>query len=46
MLDLLTSQCDRHGQNVFINENGQIKLIDNLQVMFFILDWWTFTPFE
>lgn len=32
MLDLLTSQCDRHSQNVFINENGAIKLIDNLQV--------------
>lgn len=32
MLDLLTSQCDRHGQNVFINEKGQLKLIDNLQV--------------
>jgi hypothetical protein len=32
MHDLLTSQCDRHAQNVFVNENGQIRLIDNLQV--------------
>ncbi|GAX73008.1 hypothetical protein CEUSTIGMA_g460.t1 [Chlamydomonas eustigma] len=35
MLDLLTSQCDRHAQNVFINENGNIQLIDNLQAMKF-----------
>ena len=32
MHDLLTSQCDRHAQNVFINDDGQIRLIDNLQV--------------
>ena len=32
MHDLLTSQCDRHAQNVFVNEHGQIRLIDNLQV--------------
>ncbi len=29
--DLLSSQCDRHAQNVFITEQGEIKLIDNLQ---------------
>ena len=22
-------QCDRHAQNIFVNEAGQIKLIDN-----------------
>ena len=32
MHDLLTSQCDRHAQNVFVNKHGQIRLIDNLQV--------------
>ncbi|KAG1679849.1 hypothetical protein FOA52_012763 [Chlamydomonas sp. UWO 241] len=35
MLDLLTSQCDRHGQNIFVDEHGQITLIDNLQAMRF-----------
>ena len=30
--DLITSQCDRHAQNVFIDEQGDIKLIDNLNV--------------
>lgn len=30
--DLLSSQCDRHAQNVFITEQGEVKLIDNLQV--------------
>mmetsp|Transcript_5477 Transcript_5477/g.12120 ORF Transcript_5477/g.12120 Transcript_5477/m.12120 type:complete len:525 (+) Transcript_5477:133-1707(+) len=29
IFDLLTSQCDRHAQNIFINEQGQIRLIDN-----------------
>lgn len=29
IFDLLTSQCDRHAQNIFVNERGQIKLIDN-----------------
>lgn len=29
IFDLLTSQCDRHAQNVFIDERGNIKLIDN-----------------
>uniref|UniRef100_A0A7S0RET0 PI3K/PI4K catalytic domain-containing protein n=1 Tax=Chlamydomonas leiostraca TaxID=1034604 RepID=A0A7S0RET0_9CHLO len=29
IFDLLTSQCDRHAQNIFINEDGQLKLIDN-----------------
>ncbi|KAG1662707.1 hypothetical protein FOA52_014572 [Chlamydomonas sp. UWO 241] len=27
--DLLTSQCDRHAQNVFMDEGGQLTLIDN-----------------
>ncbi len=35
LYDLLTSQCDRHSQNVFITESGQIKLIDNLQALQF-----------
>eukprot|EP00798_Chlamydomonas_sp_ICE-L_P002984 gene2984-12992_t len=35
LMDLLTSQCDRHGENVFINEQGNIKVIDNLQAMKF-----------
>jgi hypothetical protein len=26
--DLLTMQCDRHGQNVFIDEHGSLTLID------------------
>ncbi|KAG1664283.1 hypothetical protein FOA52_009786 [Chlamydomonas sp. UWO 241] len=29
MLDLLTSQCDRHSGNVFIDEAGRVTLIDN-----------------
>ena len=29
IFDLLTSQCDRHAQNLFIAEDGGIKLIDN-----------------
>jgi len=29
MFDLLTSQCDRHAQNIFIAEDGGIMLIDN-----------------
>jgi hypothetical protein len=32
LFDLLSSQCDRHGQNVFVNEAGKITLIDNLVV--------------
>ncbi|CAD7698412.1 unnamed protein product [Ostreobium quekettii] len=32
ILDLLTSQCDRHPQNVFVNEDGDVTLIDNDQV--------------
>lgn len=26
--DLLTMQCDRHGQNVYLDESGQLTLID------------------
>ncbi len=33
--DLLSSQCDRHSQNVFLNSDGNIKLIDNLQALQF-----------
>ena len=29
IFDLLTSQCDRHSQNIFIDEGGQLTLIDN-----------------
>eukprot|EP00798_Chlamydomonas_sp_ICE-L_P002980 gene2980-12990_t len=34
LMDLLTTQCDRHSQNVFINEHGNIKVIDNPQIFF------------
>jgi len=33
--DLLIAQCDRHAQNVFIDEHGAIKLIDNLNSLKF-----------
>eukprot|EP00798_Chlamydomonas_sp_ICE-L_P023697 gene23697-9238_t len=33
LMDLLTSQCYRHPQNVFVNEQGNIKVIDNLQAL-------------
>ncbi|GMH39567.1 hypothetical protein BSKO_07465 [Bryopsis sp. KO-2023] len=29
LFDLLTSQCDRHSQNIFIDGSGQLTLIDN-----------------
>ncbi|EFJ50201.1 hypothetical protein VOLCADRAFT_89086 [Volvox carteri f. nagariensis] len=29
IFDLLTSQCDRHAQNLLIQEDGNFKLIDN-----------------
>ncbi|KAG2497271.1 hypothetical protein HYH03_004855 [Edaphochlamys debaryana] len=29
IFDLLTSQCDRHAQNIFMQADGNIKLIDN-----------------
>ncbi|GIL79180.1 hypothetical protein Vretimale_16715 [Volvox reticuliferus] len=29
IFDLLTSQCDRHAQNLFLQEDGNLKLIDN-----------------
>ncbi|KAG2488690.1 hypothetical protein HYH03_012691 [Edaphochlamys debaryana] len=29
ILDLLTAQCDRHGENVFITASGQVQFIDN-----------------
>ncbi|KAG2485806.1 hypothetical protein HYH03_015517 [Edaphochlamys debaryana] len=29
IFDLLTSQCDRHAQNIFIQEDGNIRLIDH-----------------
>ncbi|KAG2488705.1 hypothetical protein HYH03_012705 [Edaphochlamys debaryana] len=33
LYDLLTGQCDRHGGNVFVQEDGSITLIDNDQSM-------------
>eukprot|EP00798_Chlamydomonas_sp_ICE-L_P026265 gene26265-17367_t len=39
LMDLLTTQCDRHSQNVFIDEHGNIKVIDNLQAMHFSGTW-------
>jgi hypothetical protein len=29
IFDLLFSQCDRHGQNLFLLPNGSISLISN-----------------
>jgi hypothetical protein len=29
IFDLLTSQCDRHAQNLFLQEDGNLQLIDN-----------------
>ncbi|MEW5319050.1 MAG: hypothetical protein WDW38_010226 [Sanguina aurantia] len=37
--DLLTSQCDRHSQNVYVEENGNFKLIDNLHALHFLWRW-------
>ena len=32
IFDLLFSQCDRHGQNVYLKPDGSLVLIDNDQV--------------
>ena len=32
IFDLLFSQCDRHQQNIFFTEDGNMKIIDNDQV--------------
>ncbi len=32
IFDLLFSQCDRHQQNIFLEETGKVWLIDNDQV--------------
>eukprot|EP00955_Chlamydomonas_euryale_P078200 363107-Chlamydomonas_euryale.AAC.3 len=32
VFDLLFSQCDRHQQNIFMTESGQLRFIDNDQV--------------
>eukprot|EP00798_Chlamydomonas_sp_ICE-L_P022695 gene22695-29850_t len=29
MMDLLTAQCDRHSENIFIDERGQLQFIDS-----------------
>lgn len=29
IFDLLTGQCDRHAQNIFLSEDGRLRLIDN-----------------
>jgi hypothetical protein len=34
IFDLLTSQCDRHAQNIFISEQGRVMLIDNERSFF------------
>ncbi|PNW74251.1 hypothetical protein CHLRE_13g591250v5 [Chlamydomonas reinhardtii] len=34
LFDLLTSQNDRHAQNIFINGDGSIRLIDNERAFF------------
>ena len=28
-MDLLTAQCDRHSENIFIDRDGQLQYIDN-----------------
>lgn len=32
IFDVMTSQCDRHQQNIFMNEHGKVWAIDNDQV--------------
>ena len=32
LFDVLTSQCDRHQQNIFITKDRQMRVIDNDQV--------------
>ncbi len=32
VFDVLTSQCDRHQQNLFLTETGKVWAIDNDQV--------------
>ena len=27
--DLLTTQCDRHSENIFIDDEGNLQFIDN-----------------
>jgi hypothetical protein len=39
IFDLLTSQCDRHAQNIFIAEDGGIKLIDNERAFYENQQW-------
>ena len=29
VMDLLTAQCDRHSENIFIDRDGQLQYIDN-----------------
>ena len=29
IMDLLTAQCDRHSENIFINLDGSLQFIDN-----------------
>ncbi len=29
MWDLLTGQCDRHSENIFVDKAGNIQMIDN-----------------
>ena len=31
--DLFTSQCDRHAENVFVDQNGSLQIIDNDKAM-------------
>lgn len=31
--DLFTSQCDRHAENVFVDQNGNLQIIDNDKAM-------------
>ncbi|KDD72679.1 hypothetical protein H632_c3035p0, partial [Helicosporidium sp. ATCC 50920] len=33
VMDFLTSQCDRHPNNIFLDESGRITLIDNDQML-------------
>ncbi len=39
VFDVLTSQCDRHQQNLFLTETGKVWAIDNDQVRARLCDW-------
>ena len=38
--DLLTSQCDRHSENIFIDESGNLQFIDNDKALGVVSEHW------